>query len=231
MKLRDLAILFLVLFCAAPLAAQGLLDVNYDGLHGSAGDDEDKDVLARRETRRITIIDNTFMGISGLKDLRDEFEKVGWEATYREDTYVKELVKAASESDVLYIVTHSGVSQSTGQVGFVWRTFLGVKKNVLLSSEIAEKLQGKEGPALVVVAGCETARNETMARAFGGAYIGFERKINPVSAATWCRRLLEKIAEGQTYGEAFRDTPPITSFANYEGGKPRLIEPAETDGD
>lgn len=96
---------------------------------------------------------------------------------------------------------------------------------------IAEKLEGKAHPALVVVAGCQTTENESMARAFGGAYVGFRQKINPVSAATWCRQLLEKIAAGQSYGEAFRNTPPITSFANYEGGQPRLIEPLPEEED
>lgn len=115
----------LLVLCCLPLAAahgENLLAVNYEGANLA----EDRgDVLSRRDTKRITIIDNTFFGISGMKELRDKFTAAGWDATYREDTFVKELVEAAQNSDVLYIVTHAGVRESDRQVGFVWRSFMG----------------------------------------------------------------------------------------------------------
>lgn len=217
---RFVVLVVLVLAAVSPVSAQGLGLLDVEGSADAASG------FAGRYSKRIVVVDNTFLGISGLKDLVDYFAERGWDARYAEDTHQGELFKLAQRCDILYIVTHAGVRERDQQVGFVWRSLLGLKKNILTADTVAAELAGKEHPALVVVAGCQTTSNDSMARAFGGAFIGFGNTINPATAATWCGAVLEKIAGGMTYQEAYAATPPITSWINSEGGAPRLIEPA-----
>lgn len=208
--------------------AQAQLGMGDGAVPGELGDALAQRIAAATRYGRkpkITLIDNLFFGISGMDELKKHFESKGWEAVYREDTYVSELYRAAQTSDVLYIVTHAGVRERDQQVGFVWRTLLGLNKNVITADEVREAMQGHTGPALVVVAGCQAAQNESMARAFGGALAGFPVAMDPTSAASWCTKYLRRIADGSTYRQAFAETPYQGNFLSGFDTQPRLIEP------
>jgi len=216
--------LFTILSLIVALTGSSLLASDLSMMGITSSGDDDYVSLEPARIRKIIIVDNTFMGISGLKDLRDRFSEAGWDAEYHEDTFVGELIGYAKEADVLYIVTHAGVRQSTQEIGFVWRSLFGIRKNVLVSGEIKEMMAGERGPELVVVAGCKVAFNETMADAFGSSLIGFQTDINPITAASFCRQVLDKIAAGQSYEQAFSGTPARSSFLNSNGGRPRFIQ-------
>lgn len=187
--------------------------------------------IVARGRPRFTVIDNTFTGLGDPKALRDYFEEKGWEARYREDTYVEDGVisdgfyELLQSTDVLFLITHGGVRESTQEVGFVWRTVMGLNKNVLTSGDIAARMEGRPHPVLVVVAGCKSAHNDSMARAMQSALIGFDQNVGGPTASLYCSTLLKKIADGMSYREAYRTTELKRFALDFGNAQPILVEP------
>jgi hypothetical protein len=177
-------------------------------------------------------IDNLFFGGPDPDELRDHFEDHGWDSEYDEDSFKSGFLKELKYTDVVYIVSHAGVSESTGEVGLAWRNLFGLNKTVVLASDIREALADGYGPKLVVVVGCQSAANDTLARAFpNAAFVGFAEKASLPLASKFARGFLEKIAEGQSIQAAYDSTPVPGDTVGFRNGKPRLILPLDPNAD
>lgn len=177
-------------------------------------------------------IDNLFFGGPDPDELRDHFEDHGWDSEYDEDSFKSGFLKELKYTDVVYIISHAGVSESTGEVGLAWRNLFGLNKTVVLASDIRESLQDGYGPKLVVVVGCKSAANDTLARAFpNAAFVGFAEEATLHLAAGFARQFLMKIAEGQSIQQAWDSTPKPADTAGFRGGAPRLILPVDPNAD
>lgn len=186
-------------------------------------------VLADGYSKNFKMIDNTFFGGPSYGAMKDYFEDRGWESDYDEDSFKAGFLEELEDVDVLYIVSHAGVSESTGEVGLAWRNLFGLNETVVLASEIREALADGSGPKLVVISGCMTAHNQTMAAAFpNAAFVGFADKVPPTAAYPFASAFLKKIADGKSIQEAWNETPkPPHTLGSPTGGDPRLILPGD----
>ena len=177
---------------------------------------------------RFTYIDNLFFGGPDSDILRDHFEDNGWDTEYDEDSFQSGFLKELKYTDVVYIISHAGVSESTGEVGLAWHNLGGLNKTIVLASDIRESLSDGYGPSLVVVVGCQSASNDTLARAFpNAAFVGFAEKASLPLAARFATDFLKRIAEGQRIQAAYDSIPVPGDTYGYRNGKPRLILPED----
>lgn len=181
---------------------------------------------------RFTYIDNLFLGGGDADVLLDHFEDNGWDTEYDEDSFKSGFLKELKYTDVVYIISHAGVSESTGEVGLSWYNLGGLNKTTVLASDIRESLADGYGPKLVVIVGCKSAENDTMAQAFpNAAFVGFSEEANLIKAGPFATEFLKKIAEGASIQEAFDSTPVPADTLGYRNGKPRLILPQDPRAD
>lgn len=180
-------------------------------------------VLDDESPKRFVWIDNTYWGGPDSDSAIERFEAAGWDTDYDEDSSKEGFLEELQDRELVYIIAHGGLSDSTGEVGLTWDRNLRPDVTVL-ASDIAEHFRTRNAPKMVIISGCKTAHNATMARAFGGAFVGFDEDVLPVVAYPFAAKMLEEIAGGSTIEAAF-----AAANAALLGTRPVAMMPPLTD--
>lgn len=154
----------------------------------------------------LTIIENMwwYEGFD-YSDTIKKYKEKGWDVVVLYDVSKADVLKAAQNTDVLWLVNHGGVREADQQVGFVWN-YWGFRQQ-LTADEVAKAMAGKKGPRTTVVTACQGAHNETMAKAFGGEYVGFANPVAMGNGVGYAKDVLDRIADGQDTASAFGSAP------------------------